>query len=452
MPPRGRYRRPSAPPGEKGGGGYVAPSKPKPFVDKRVTKSVSTSDVATGKFTGGTQRATPKPKPDKTFTKIAGPIQGLVSPPVKKVIPKDIGRETAIKKYATTGLESLGEHRKKEVEKILSSGQADITKRKEIKKRNLRGAIPGLLKKVTEGKDLFVPASQSPFTELSSFRKHLKSIATPLANRMTYDANNIWGSKTSQSDAMRHLMWTAIHPNYAAAHEYFSDKANFNSPGNIQDMHNNLLKTEVIRRAIEFGGTSYENIRKAAFDMVNEQEARMAQGLPLNKNLPITSNYYIGNNNKTISAVETLYPNITKKEYTDNLLKVAKENIKTEALKQGQKYNEKAVIDAVKSATKALINWVNPIKSAGASELENREAVSEIFDMGTDAIMSKTGDIITSTNTYKNLPDVFKKSGGVGVSLLREDPLEFKYKDIKTTIDPWKKNISIFWSIPIGGE
>ena len=112
MPPRDYYRATrssrssgGAPPGERGGGGYTAPSKPKSFVDK----SVSTSDVATGKFTGGTQRGTPKPEPDKTF--------------IKKVDTSgDTGREKGIKKYATTGLKSLGEHRKKEVEKILSSG------------------------------------------------------------------------------------------------------------------------------------------------------------------------------------------------------------------------------------------------------------------------------------------------------------------------------------------
>ena len=73
MPPRDYYRATrssrssgGAPPGEKGGGGYAAPSKTK----SKVSKSVSTSDVATGKFTGGTQRPTPKPKPSPRDDKI----------------------------------------------------------------------------------------------------------------------------------------------------------------------------------------------------------------------------------------------------------------------------------------------------------------------------------------------------------------------------------------------
>ena len=117
MPPRDYYRATRSSGGApKPGTGASGPpgrnypvSKPTPFVDKRVDKSVSTSDVATGKFTGGTQRGTPKPEPDKTFTK-------------KVDTSGDTGREKGIKKYATTGLKSLGEHRKKEVEKILSSG------------------------------------------------------------------------------------------------------------------------------------------------------------------------------------------------------------------------------------------------------------------------------------------------------------------------------------------
>jgi hypothetical protein len=135
-----------APPGERGGGGYVAPSKPKPFVDKRVDKSVSTSDVATGKFTGGTQRATPKPEPDKTFTKIAGPIQGLVSPPPKKVIPEDTGREKGIKKYVTTGLKELGKHRKKKVIGILDDPNISRTQKENvITEQNLGGAYQSLV-------------------------------------------------------------------------------------------------------------------------------------------------------------------------------------------------------------------------------------------------------------------------------------------------------------------
>ena len=118
MPPRDYYRATrssrssgGAPPGERGGGGYTAPSKPKSFVDK----SVSTSDVATGKFTGGTQRATPKIKPDKTFSPppdkgeggTTGGPAGLGSPP-----PKD--KDDKKKKYITgkniikTGLATVG--------------------------------------------------------------------------------------------------------------------------------------------------------------------------------------------------------------------------------------------------------------------------------------------------------------------------------------------------------
>ena len=52
-----RPRHSGGTPGASGPPGRNYPvSKPTPFVDKRVTKNVSTSDVATGKFTGGIQR------------------------------------------------------------------------------------------------------------------------------------------------------------------------------------------------------------------------------------------------------------------------------------------------------------------------------------------------------------------------------------------------------------
>ena len=394
MPPRERYRsysgrgrttvganRPSAPPGERGGGGYVAPSRqstkpsappsiassPKPFVEKKVSKSVSTSDVATGKFTGGTQRPTPKPKPDKTFTKIPGPIQGLVSPPPvkktivqprhpflqtppKKIIPKETERETAIKKYATTGLEKLGEHRKKEVEKILSSGQSDIVKREEIKKRNLRGAIPGLMKDVTKDKELFVPPSKSPWpSQRGTWSEVITSAFMPLTNRMIYDANNIWGKGNYQSDAMRHLMYATIYPVQAAGHEaldsrYVYTRWNPRSwERNIQDMHNNTLREKVLQRARELGGTSYENIRKAAFEMVSEQEERTAKGLEPLFTLPITD----------LEHEKKLYPNLERKTYTKNLM----EPVKSLATTWATKASLQGYIEAAKYATNQLMNW-----------------------------------------------------------------------------------------------
>ena len=148
MPPRDYYKATRSPRQSggtpKSGTGASGPpgrnypvSKPTPFVDKRVTKSVSTSDVATGKFTGGTQRATPKPEPDKTFIK-------KVTPPIDT--SGDTGREAGIKKYATTGLKELGKKRKEKVIGILEDPNISSTqKRNVITKQNLGGAYQSLI-------------------------------------------------------------------------------------------------------------------------------------------------------------------------------------------------------------------------------------------------------------------------------------------------------------------
>ena len=335
MPPRDYYRATRSSGGApKPGTGASGPpgrnypvSKPTPFVDKRVTKSVSTSDVATGKFTGGTQRATPKPEPDKTF--------------IKKVDTSgDTEREKGIKKYATTGLKSLGEHRKKEVEKILSSNKADIIKRKEIKKRNLRGAIPGLMGDVTRDKKLFVSPAESPFSGTKWSARFTSTIA-PLINRMTYDANNIWGTNNYQSDAMRHLMYATIYPVQASAHETFDPTQPWKR--NTQDMHNNKLREEVLHRARKLGGTSYENIRKAAFEMVAEQEKRTAQGFEPLDTLPITD----------LEHEKKLYPDLDRMTYTKNLM----EPIKSPATTWATKASLQGYVEAAKYTTNQLMNW-----------------------------------------------------------------------------------------------
>ena len=291
--PKPFVTKPSAPPGEKGGGGYVAP--------------VDTSG--------------------------------------------DTGREKGIKKYATTGLKELGEHRKKEVEKILSSGQPDIEKRKEIKKRNLRGAISGLMKDVTKDKKLFVPPSESPWpSQRGTWSERITSTFMPLANRMIYDANNIWGKNNYQSDAMRHLMYATIYPVQAAGHETLDSRYVYAGwtprswEKNIQDMHNNTLREEVLQRARKLGGTSYENIRKAAVEMGAEQEKRTAQGFEPLDTLPITD----------LEHEKKLYPNLERKTYTKNLMEPIKS---VEFGKWATKASLQGYVEAAKYATNQLMNW-----------------------------------------------------------------------------------------------
>ena len=300
--PKPFVTKPSAPPGEKGGGGYVAPPK----------------------------------KTKKVIVDTSG----------------DTGREKGIKKYATTGLKELGEHRKKEVEKILSSNKVDIVKRREIKKRNLRGAIPGLMKDVTKGKRLFIPPSESPWpSQRGTWSEVVTSTFMPLTNRMIYDANNIWGKNNYQSDAMRHLMYATIYPVQATGHEALDSRYIYAgwSPRswekNAQDMHNNALREEVLKKARKLeGGTSYENIRKVAFEMVAEQEERTAQGLEPLDTLPITD----------LEHEKQLYPNLERKTYTKNLMEPIKS---VEPGKWATKASFQGYVEAAKYATNQLMNW-----------------------------------------------------------------------------------------------
>ena len=84
------YRPSKQTSGPVGMSGAPRPS-PKPFVDRQTkskTQSISTSDVATGKFTGGTQKSTPKFKTFKDAysaqDKISGPVKGILSKKVPK--------------------------------------------------------------------------------------------------------------------------------------------------------------------------------------------------------------------------------------------------------------------------------------------------------------------------------------------------------------------------------
>ena len=167
---------------------------------------------------------------------------------------------------------------------------------------------------------------------------------------MIYDANNIWGKNNYQSDAMRHLMYTTIYPVQAAGHETLDSRymyAGWNPRSwekNTQDMHNNALREEVLQRARKLGGTSYENIRTAAFEMVAEQEERTAQGLKPLATLPITD----------LEHEKQLYPNLERKTYTKNLMEPIKS---VEFGKWATKASLQGYVEAAKYATNQLMNW-----------------------------------------------------------------------------------------------
>jgi len=241
--------------------------------------------------------------------------------------------------YQTTGLKELGQHRKKEVEKILSSSKTGFEKREEIKKRNLRGAIPGLMEDVTKDKRLFIPPSESTLAETKWTKRAISTFA-PLINRMTNDANNVWGSN-SISDAMRHLMFSAIYPTLASAHEI---------PGlgffDVQDLHNNALREQVLQKAREYGGTNYENIKKAAFDMVNAQEKRIEQGLSPSEDLPITSK----------DQEKMFYPDM-EGEFSWKAASKQFVPIRSPITTWGTKASFQGYIEAAKYATNKLMNW-----------------------------------------------------------------------------------------------
>ena len=144
-----------APPGEKGGGGYVAPSQPKQSV-----KGLMTSDKAY-------KVDTPK-KETKTFD--------------------DSSREKGLMYSQTIGSKKLGKHRKKQVKKILynsdkwgigrGSGK-DIAKL--IKEKNLQGAVDSLMKNI--------PKEKFNIKKDSLTRLAMKKLGVPIREKtFLYDA------------------------------------------------------------------------------------------------------------------------------------------------------------------------------------------------------------------------------------------------------------------------
>ena len=248
-------------------------SAPKSFVDRQTkskTQSVSTSDVATGKFTGGTQKSTPKPKVDKTFEDInTTPSEQLT------------GRDAAIKTYSTTGLKNLGEKRKKDVIRIINNpNTTQNQKNKIIKNKNLSGALDSLRKRTqtapaglgipTGGRDITFrkkPIEKNKPKGFFDWGGKGLTFFSPQHQQMDKDARieinkafalppslgfrqEDWAiNKGAKVDAMRHLMWSAINPALAVAHDI--------TGGDTQDLHNNALRSEVLSRASKMeGGTT----------------------------------------------------------------------------------------------------------------------------------------------------------------------------------------------------
>ena len=90
--------------------------------------------------------------------------------------------------------------------------------------------------------------------------------------------------KLPRVDAMRHLIWTAVNPTLAVAHDI--------GQGDTQDLHNNSLRGIVLDRASKMeGGKTYDNIKEVAKNMVLEQERIVQAGFPPRADLPITDAY-----------------------------------------------------------------------------------------------------------------------------------------------------------------
>ena len=138
-----------APPGEKGGGGYVAPSKPKQNV-----KGLMTSDKVY-------KVDTPK-KETKKFD--------------------DSSREKGLMYSQTIGSKKLGKHRKEQVKRILytlGGNRKEIAKR--IKEKNLQGAVDSLMKNI--------PKEKFNIKKDSLTRLAMKKLGVPIREKtFLYDA------------------------------------------------------------------------------------------------------------------------------------------------------------------------------------------------------------------------------------------------------------------------
>ena len=109
-----------------------------------------------------------------------------------------------------------------------------------------------------------------------------------------FGVNNYGSLDWDRRNAHQHLIWSALNPTGATLHE-FLDTATSQTYDN-QDYHNNELRTEVLNRAKEIDARkgllpnikkpSDSSIEQAAFDMVKEQENRLANGLPQSPVLP----------------------------------------------------------------------------------------------------------------------------------------------------------------------
>ena len=109
-----------------------------------------------------------------------------------------------------------------------------------------------------------------------------------------FGVNNYGSLDWDKRNAHQHLIWSALNPTGATLHE-FLDTATSQTYDN-QDYHNNKLRTEVLNRAKEIDARkgllpnikkpSDSSIEQAAFDMVKEQENRLANGLPQSPVLP----------------------------------------------------------------------------------------------------------------------------------------------------------------------
>ena len=106
-----------------------------------------------------------------------------------------------------------------------------------------------------------------------------------------------------ERNAQQHLIWSALNPWGANIHEGL-DIIQQGFQVDNQDIHNNNLRQEVLKRAREIDAQkglntwypSNDSIEKASFNMVTEQKENLQKGLMQDPNLPwIDTNKSMGN-------------------------------------------------------------------------------------------------------------------------------------------------------------
>jgi hypothetical protein len=255
--------------------------------------------------------------------------------------------------------------------------------------------------------------------------------------KFAINAANRGFSNWDERNAQQHLIWAALNPWGANIHEGL-DIVQQGFKVDNQDIHNNNLRQEVLKRAREIDAKkgintwypSNDSVEKASFNMVTEQKENLQKGLMQDPNLPWVDT------SKPMGDKTQMTPVFNYGAKAATIPDVVPTGIASPGPKIRKKLGKRP--DGIWKTTKFPSTELSGEKSGGLDDATN--TVIDKLEKGKDAIITKTGIP----------PEMVKKGEEIGKKIIKNEPLfEWGFEapkggEGKVTIDPLNQSGGVF--------